>query len=119
MTQNQRRQKENHDVHTRVRSFQVGEEVYALNHRGMPKWIPGKVTAVLGPLTLIVRFDDGTETRYNVDHVKARIQGGGGSLKPFRQTELDPLPAVVTTVDRQADLPLAPAPPIADVKQGP
>ena len=77
VTQNQERQKENHDMHTRQRSFQVGEEVYALNHRGMPKWIPGKVTAVLGPLTPIVMLDDGTETRYHVhvDHVKERIAG--------------------------------------------
>ena len=41
VTQKQERQKEDHDMHTRQRSFQVGEEVYALNHRGMPKWIPG------------------------------------------------------------------------------
>ena len=57
-------------------SFQVGEEMYALNHRRAPNWIPGKVIAALDSLTVIIRFDDGTETRYHVDHVKARIQGG-------------------------------------------
>ena len=45
VTKNQERQmEENYDVHTRQHSFQVSEEVYALDHRVMPKWIPRKVT---------------------------------------------------------------------------
>ena len=119
VTKNQERQKENHDVHTRQRSFQVGEEVYVLNHRGMPKWIPGKVTAVRGPLTLIVTLDDGTESRYHVDHVKERITGGKRDSGTFQQPELDPLPTIVTMADRQAELPQAPAPPIAEVEPDP
>ncbi|KAL5516094.1 hypothetical protein EMCRGX_G001364 [Ephydatia muelleri] len=115
VTKNQERQKENHDVHTK-RSFQVGEEVYVLNHRGMPKWIPGKVTAVRVPLTLIVTLDDGTESRYHVDHVKERITGGKRDSGTFQQPELDPLPTIVTMADRQAELPQAPAPPIAEVE---
>ncbi|KAL5467316.1 hypothetical protein EMCRGX_G031528 [Ephydatia muelleri] len=116
VTKNQGRQKENHDVHTRQRSFQVGEEVYVLNHRGM---IPGKVTAVRGPLTLIVTLDDGTESRYHVDHVKERITGGKRDSGTFQQPELDPLPTIVTMADRQAELPQAPAPPIAEVEPDP
>ena len=119
VTKSQERQKENHDVHTRQRSFQVGEEVYVLNHRGMPKWIPGKVTAVRGPLTLIVTLDDGTESRYHVDHVKERITGGKRDSGTFQQPELDPLPTIVTMADRQAELPQAPAPPIAEVEPDP
>ena len=109
MTQNKERQ--NHDIHIRLCSFQVGEEVYALNHRRAPNWIPGKVTAVLDPLTIIIRFDDGTETHYHADHVKARIQEGERESAKFRQPELDSFPAIVTTSDRQASL-------IADVEQG-
>ena len=119
VTKNQERQKENYDVHTRQRSFQVGEEVYALSHRVMPKWIPGKVTAVLGLLTLIVTLDDGTETHYHVDHVKEWIARGERDSGTFQQPELDPLPTIVTTVDRQAELPQAPAPPIAKVESDP
>ena len=102
---------QNHDMHIRLCSFQVGEEVYALNHRRAPNWIPGKVTEVLDPLTDIIRFDDGMETRYHVDHVKARIQEGERESEKFRQPELDSFPAIVTTSDRQASL-------IADVEQG-
>eukprot|EP00731_Ephydatia_muelleri_P031380 Em0022g894a len=108
VTKNQERQKENHDMHTRQRSFQVGEEVHALNHRGM-QWIPGKVTAVMGPLTLIVTLDDGTETRYHVDHVKERIAGEERDSGTFQQPELDPLPTIVTMAYRQAELPQATA----------
>ena len=109
MAKNQERQKKNHDIHTRQCSFQMGEEVYALNPRGMRKWIPGKVTAVLGPLTLIVKFD-------GTDHVKEQIaRDSGTSLQP----ELDPLPTIVATADWQTDLPQAPAPPIAEVEPDP
>ena len=79
---------QNHDMHIRLCSFQVSEEVYALNHRRAPNWIPGKVTAVLDPLTDIIRFDDGMETRYHVDHVKARIQEGERESEKFRQPSL-------------------------------
>ena len=95
--------------------------MYALNHRVMPKWIPGKVTSVLGLLKLIVTLDDGTETHYHVDHVKKRIAGGERDSGTFQQPELDPLPTIVTMhmVDRQVELPQAPAPPIAKVESDP
>ena len=109
MTQNTERH--NHDMHIRLCSFQVGEEVHDLNHRRAPNWIPGKVTAVLDPLTVIIRFDHSTETRYHVDHVKARIQEGKRESEKFWQPELDSFPTIVTTSDRQASL-------IADVEQG-
>eukprot|EP00731_Ephydatia_muelleri_P003385 Em0001g3385a len=78
-----------------------------------------EVTAVLGPLTLIVTLDDGTETRYHVDHVKEWITGGKRDSETFQQPELDPLPTIVTMADRQAELPQAPAPPIAEVEPDP
>ena len=74
---------------------------------------------MLGPVSLIVRFNDGKENRYHVDHVKAWIQGGEREPGYFQQTELDSLPAIVATSGGQANVPLAPAPPIADIDQGP
>ena len=73
----------------------------------------------MGPASLIIRFNDGKENRYHVDHVKARIQGGEREPKYFQQTELDSLPAIVTAEDRQANVPLAPALLIPDIDQGP
>ena len=37
----QTRQKENHDSHSRIRSFIVGQRFLAQNYRPGPKWIPG------------------------------------------------------------------------------
>ena len=83
VTKNQERQKENHDVHTRQRSFQVGEEVYVLNHRGMPKWIPGKVTAVRGPLTLIVTLDEAQKAVIMLTMSRSGVPGVRGTLEHF------------------------------------
>ena len=46
--QSQERQKTNHDQHVQSRTFQVGDEVYVVNHRGSPKWLPGVVIKLLG-----------------------------------------------------------------------
>ena len=88
--QSQERQKTNHDQHVQSRTFQVGDEVYVVNHRGSPKWLPGVVVKLLGPLNLIVKVKGGQEARYHVDHVRARTKGGEGSGD-------DPLPPVLDT----------------------
>ena len=61
----------------------------------------------------------GTETHYHVDHVKEWIAGGERDSGTSQQPELDPLPTIVTTADRQADLSQVPAPPIPEVKPDP
>ena len=76
--QSQERQKTNHDQHVQSRTFQVGDEVYVVNHRGSPKWIPGVVVKLLGPLNLTVKVKGGQEARYHVDHVRARTKGEKG-----------------------------------------
>ena len=44
-----------HDVKTRDRNFEEGEEVYAQNFGSGEKWIPAKVVKVLGPRSCKVR----------------------------------------------------------------
>ena len=73
---NQERQKTGYDQHARYRSFNVGDTVYMLNHRGSPKWISAVVAKCFGPLALVVKFPDGREACYHVDHVKARETRG-------------------------------------------
>ena len=41
-----------------------------------------------GPLTLIVTLDDGTETRYHVEHVKEWIARGERDSGSFQKPEL-------------------------------
>ncbi|KAL5467062.1 hypothetical protein EMCRGX_G031233 [Ephydatia muelleri] len=56
---NQERQKTGHDQHAQYHSFNVGDTVYVLNHRGSPKWISAVVAKCSGPLSLVVKFPDG------------------------------------------------------------
>ena len=73
---NQERQKTGHDQHARYRTFNVGDTVYVLNHRGSPKWISAVVAKCSGPLSLVVKFPDGREARYHADQVKAQATKG-------------------------------------------
>ena len=71
--QQQERQKDDHDQKASHRSFMVGERVYCLNHRGgSPKWIPGVISSVQGPVMVLVKLEDGKESRYHIDHVRSR-----------------------------------------------
>eukprot|EP00731_Ephydatia_muelleri_P037001 Em0374g4a len=69
----QERQKDDHDRKASHRSFVVGERVYCLNHRGgLPKWLSGVIRSVQGPVTVVVKLEDGKESRYHIDHVRSR-----------------------------------------------
>ena len=37
-----------------------------VNHSRFPKWLPGVVVKLLGPLNLIVKIKGGQEARYHV-----------------------------------------------------
>lgn len=54
----QLKQKQGHDCSKPLRSFQEGELVYAENFSTTPpKWIPGKVVKVTGPLSYQVELE--------------------------------------------------------------
>ena len=110
--QSQERQKTHHDQHVQSRTFQVGDEVYVVNHRGSPKWLPGVVVKLLGPLNLIVKVKDGQEVRYHVDHVRVRTGGEKGVNNDVSDIDDDddPLPPVL-------DTPPVPALPPGEVDQ--
>ena len=61
------------------------------------------------------RQPEGQPVTMHVDHVKERMHRG----ERVWNISAAPLPTTVTTPDRQADLPLAPAPPIAGIELGP
>eukprot|EP00731_Ephydatia_muelleri_P005042 Em0002g1218a len=99
--QSQERQKTNHDQHVQSRTFQVGDEVYVVNHRGSPKWLPGVVVKFLGPLNLIVKVKGGQEARYHSDHVRARTGGEKGinnDDSDIEDDDDDSLPPVLDTL---------------------
>eukprot|EP00731_Ephydatia_muelleri_P012399 Em0006g1293a len=72
VTQRQERQKEAHDQHAKYRKFQNGDLVYARNFHGSPTWVPGVVTAMSGPVSMVIQLEDGQAMRRHTDHIKAR-----------------------------------------------
>ena len=67
-------QKDHHDLHCKERQFSKGDQVMARNYAGTPKWLPGKVTAVTGPVSYQVTLADGRLWRRHQDQlIKATL----------------------------------------------
>ena len=70
----QMKQTEQHDQHTKSRSFQVEQHVMVCDfHPHSPKWIPGQIIHKSGPLTYVVRTQYGQEWKCHVDHIRENI----------------------------------------------
>ena len=55
------------------RQFRVDDNVYVKNlPANTPRWIPGIVRKVTGPLSYVVELLDGRTVRRHVDHVRKR-----------------------------------------------
>ena len=59
----QERQKKWHDKRAKPRSFIIGDQVLILNFGRGPKWLPGKVTSIRGPVSVTVELADGRSVR--------------------------------------------------------
>ena len=90
--------------------------MYVLNHRGSPKWISAVVAKCSGPLSLVVKFPDGREACYHVDHVKAQATKGtvedgeemGDDCNPFAgeaEDDNDLVPNILIMVKEPAGCP--------------
>lgn len=73
--QSQDRQKQGHDVHSRLREFSVGDNVYARNYGQGPLWLPGKVIDVSGSVSYLILLEDGRRAHRHVDQLKSRRSG--------------------------------------------
>ena len=75
MEQKQMRQKHCHDSGKPARNFTTGDLVYAQNFTNTgPKWLPGVVVAVTGPLSYQVELQSGSTVRRHVDNLRTRVQ---------------------------------------------
>ena len=64
----QGQQKAKHDQHAHERTFPVGQTVMVRNFRNGPKWVSGVVIKREGPVTYLVRVDNGNIWKRHVDH---------------------------------------------------
>ena len=72
MVQKQLQQKLNHDHSTR-RDYKVGDSVYFRNFSNGPKWLPGVVMQLTGPLSYTVKLPNGRWLKRHVDHILPQV----------------------------------------------
>ena len=71
--QRQLQQKLSHDKSARRMGFMKGDTVYAQNFGTGQKWIPAVVQEVTGPVSFLVKFQDGRLIRRHQDHLRRRV----------------------------------------------
>ena len=70
----QERQKFDHDQHSRSREFKCGDLVHVRNFSQGPRWIPGVVVQIRGPVSYTVELANGELKRTHVDHLRLRVK---------------------------------------------
>jgi len=67
-------QKQSHDKRAKLRTFQVGDNVFAKNFARGPVWLPGKIAAKNGPLSYTIELQDSRTWKRHVDHIRGRSE---------------------------------------------
>ena len=71
MKKKQVKQSENHNGKKDVRKLAKDDNIYVENFaRKNPRWIPGKIVKITGPLPNEIQLQDGTLVKRHVDHVR-------------------------------------------------
>ena len=70
--QQQAIQKQNHDTHAKQRDINRGTEVYVFNNQGTPKWLPGTIEKISGPVSVMVKLSDDHTLRKHIDDLRPR-----------------------------------------------
>ena len=65
-------QKTEHDKRSKERTFEEDDQVYIRNFSNGPKWLPGKISTVLGSRHFEVKLNDGRMVKRHLDHVRIR-----------------------------------------------
>ena len=73
----QQQQKESHDVHSRKRVIEVGNQVCAQNFSSGPRWLSGEVVKSTGPVSFLVKLSGGRMIRRHQDQVRIRKEDPG------------------------------------------
>ena len=83
----QDKQKAKHDTSQPIRKFSVNDNVLVRNQpSNNPKWIPGVIVKVTGPLSYVVQLLDGRSMRKHVDHI---IRRNGSNYTPIDTDDID------------------------------
>ena len=80
----QTQQKEYHDRHSQAQKLDVNQPVWARSFREGPQWVAVVVQDRLGPVSYLIRLDDGSLWRRHIDHLRA------GSKQPSAEESGSP-----------------------------
>ena len=82
VAEKQAEQKQQHDSHSAQRSYKMGDTVMARNYRKGPKWLPGVVAEVKGPVSYLIQMKGGTLWQRHINQLRDGID----------ETQLDDIP---------------------------
>ena len=99
----QAKQKLSLDNSKPTHTFTVGQVVFAENFTGKsPKWLPGSVAEVTGPLSYVIQLQDGMTRNRHVDNIRSQVISSDIPLvedtplpgtNPLNTPASDPLPS--------------------------
>ena len=73
LSQQQAKQKQNHNAHSKQRDFEVGTTVYIFNNNVTPKWLPGTIKQITGLASVLVKLSDGCTFCRHIDNINVRL----------------------------------------------
>ena len=120
VVQRQMQQKLNHD-HGVVREFRVGDAVNVKHFSTGPKWLPGVVVQVTGPLSYTIRLFDGRVIKRHTDDVWSRAyqpempEERDGEMSESWQSAAATLPSVLPSLPPQPMAELSPVPAVVEL----
>ncbi|XP_060541499.1 uncharacterized protein LOC117675782 [Pantherophis guttatus] len=85
------------------RVFKEGDQVFARNYGGDPRWLPGQIIQVTGPCSYRVLLVDGRTWRRHVDQLRKRVfeKNPAEAVSPSPTTTLSSMPG--PTLSSQAN----------------
>ena len=63
-------QKSDHDNHSNIHIFQIGDRVFERNYTNGPTWLSGETKEIQGPLSYTVLLLDGPYAKKHIDQVR-------------------------------------------------
>ena len=82
-------QKQYHDIHSRDRSFDIGENVLARNLRDGPKWLSGTIVEKTGPVSYKVQVRDQVWRRHTDQLLSSQLSPTDNTAGESQVTETD------------------------------
>ena len=97
----QQLQKEGYDCSAKEREIKIGSRVFVRNFPSGTSWLKGTLTEKNGPLSFIVKLDDGRILHRHIDHIRVdeanSPDGAQESSFPYNAESPDPQTQSITT----------------------